>query len=67
MIEDNRADVRSLISNLAASTDGLKEKLDKTVAQLDSLLTNADGMVGENRQDIREMILKFRESSASIA
>jgi phospholipid/cholesterol/gamma-HCH transport system substrate-binding protein len=64
MLEENRPKLKSTMGNIDATTAKMPALVDdfkKTVADADKALKNVDDMLGENRKDVHEAILKLRE------
>jgi phospholipid/cholesterol/gamma-HCH transport system substrate-binding protein len=68
MLEENRAKLKSTMSHVEASSAKMGPLLDdfkKTVQQADQALAHIDGLVGENRADVRQAVAELRAALAS--
>jgi phospholipid/cholesterol/gamma-HCH transport system substrate-binding protein len=65
MLEENRPKLKSTMTNIDATSAKMPALVDdfkKTVADADKALKNVDDMIGENRKDVHESILKLHEA-----
>jgi ABC-type transporter Mla subunit MlaD len=65
MIAEDRPQVKATLGHLQTSSEKLGpllEDLRKTSAQANQTLDHVDGMIGENRADVRKAILELRKS-----
>ena len=68
MLEENRAKLKSTMSQVEASSAKMGPLLDdfkKTVQQADQALVHIDALVGENRADVRQAVAELRTALAS--
>jgi len=68
MLEENRAKLKSTMSQVEASSAKMGPLLDdfkKTVQQADQALIHIDDLVGENRADVRQAVAELRAALAS--
>ncbi len=64
-LAENRPRIKSTLNNVNAASEKIGPLLDqihKTIEQTDGTLKKADGMIGDNREDIRASVIKLRES-----
>jgi len=69
MISENRPQVKSTVQNLNGASQKLQpllEDLRKTSGQANQALNHIDEMIGENRPDIRQVVIELRESLATV-
>ena len=68
--EQSMADIlqstRDLTSNLSGLVTNNRAKVDRIMDNLDGLTAKLDGIAGENREDVRQVIANIREVSQSI-
>ncbi len=71
--DQTESDLREIVSNVRALTEGLKEVVDRSGGKIDSVLGNLDQMTGgardmiaQNREDLHELIANFRNVSAQL-
>ena len=65
MLNEDRPVIKSTLNNVNSATTKIGPLLDdlkKTSAQADETLKKIDGMLGENREDIRASVKRLRES-----
>lgn len=65
MIAEDRPMLKSTLGNLNASSakfTPLLDDLKKTIAQANDTLNHVDGLIGDNRQDIRKVVLQLKAS-----
>jgi virulence factor Mce-like protein len=65
MIAENRAPVRSTVQNLSSASQKLEpllQDLRKTSDQANQALNHIDGLIGENRPDVRQAVAELRKS-----
>lgn len=68
MLEENRPKLKSTMTNVDAASAKLPALLDdlkKTVKQADDTLAHIDGVIGENRADLRASISELRQTLRS--
>jgi len=69
MLAENRTAIKSTIGHLNASSEKLGpllEDLRKTSAEANKTLDHVDGLIGENRADVRQAVLDLRKSLANV-
>jgi phospholipid/cholesterol/gamma-HCH transport system substrate-binding protein len=69
MIAENRPQIKSTISNVNVATQKLSPLLDQmqqTIDQADGTLKKVDGIVSDNKEDIRAAIIKLRQSVENV-
>jgi phospholipid/cholesterol/gamma-HCH transport system substrate-binding protein len=69
MIAENRPVVKSTLGHLNASSEKLGPLLDdlkKTSAEANKALDHVDGMIGENREDVRKAVVELRKSLTNV-
>jgi ABC-type transporter Mla subunit MlaD len=65
MIAENRPAIKSTLGHLNTSSEKLGPLLDdlrKTSAEANKTLDHVDGLIGDNRADIREAVLQLRKA-----
>jgi phospholipid/cholesterol/gamma-HCH transport system substrate-binding protein len=65
MITENRPAIKSTLGHLNTSSEKLGPLLDdlrKTSAEANKTLDHVDGLIGENRADIRQAVIQLRKS-----
>jgi phospholipid/cholesterol/gamma-HCH transport system substrate-binding protein len=65
MIAENRPAIKSTLGHLNASSEKLGPLLDdlrKTSAEANKALDHVDGLIGENRADVRQAVIQLRKS-----
>ncbi|HTZ46607.1 MAG TPA: MlaD family protein [Verrucomicrobiae bacterium] len=70
MLQENRPQIKSTISNVNVAAQKLSPLLDQikqTVDQANGTLKKVDGVVDENRADIRASVIKLHESLDNVA
>jgi phospholipid/cholesterol/gamma-HCH transport system substrate-binding protein len=70
MLQENRPQIKSTISNVNIAAQKLSPLLDQikqTVDQANGTLKKVDGVVDENRADIRASVIKLHESLDNVA
>jgi phospholipid/cholesterol/gamma-HCH transport system substrate-binding protein len=70
MIAENRPQIKSTLGHLTTSSEKLGPLLDdlkKTSAEADKTLEHVDGMIGENRADVRQAVIDLRKSLATVS
>lgn len=70
LIDENRAKIDAILSQIEKATDGLRERLDRTEAtiqdvgdRLAELLANSNSTLSENRAEIAEIMRSIRRMS----
>jgi phospholipid/cholesterol/gamma-HCH transport system substrate-binding protein len=69
MLAENRPAIKATIGHLNASSEKLGpllEDLRKTSAEANKTLDHVDGLIGENRADVRQAVLDLRKSLANV-
>ena len=69
MLAENRTAIKSTIGHLNASSEKLGpllEDLRKTSAEANKTLDHVDGLIGENRADVRQAVLDLKKSLANV-
>lgn len=69
MLAENRPKIKSTLDNVNTATAKLNPLLDqiqKTVSQANGTLNKVDGMIGDNREDVRASVIKLRESLENV-
>jgi phospholipid/cholesterol/gamma-HCH transport system substrate-binding protein len=69
MIAENRQAIKSTLGHLNTSSEKLGPLLDdlrKTSAEANKTLDHVDGLVGENRVDIRKAVVELRKSLTNV-
>ena len=69
MLAENRAPIKSTISNLNSVSQKLEpllQDLRKTSDQANQTLNHIDAMLGENRPDVRQAVIDLRRSLANV-
>jgi len=69
MIAENRPQVKSTVQNLNSASQKLEpllQDLRKTSAEANQALDHIDSLIGENRKDIRQVILDLRRSLVTV-
>jgi phospholipid/cholesterol/gamma-HCH transport system substrate-binding protein len=65
MLVENRPQIKHTLNNVSVASDKIAPLLDqiqKTLDQANATLKNVDGLVTDNKQDIRASVLKLKES-----
>ena len=69
MLAENRPAIKATVGHLNASSEKLGpllEDLRKTSAEANKTLDHVDGLIGENRADVRQAVLDLRKSLANV-
>jgi len=69
MIEENRPQVKSTLKHLSSASEKLEpllQDLRKTSDQANQALDHIDAMVGENRADVRQVVMDLRKSLSTV-
>jgi phospholipid/cholesterol/gamma-HCH transport system substrate-binding protein len=69
MLAENRPAIKATIGHLNASSEKLGpllEDLRKTSAEANKTLDHVDGLIGENRADVRQAVLELRKSLTNV-
>jgi phospholipid/cholesterol/gamma-HCH transport system substrate-binding protein len=69
MLSENRPQIKTTISNLSSASKKIEPLLDdlhKTSAEANKALDHIDSMIGENREDIRKIVVEARKSLVTI-
>ena len=70
MLNENRPVVRSALKNVNAASEKITPLIDqlrKTIDQANDTLKHADGMIGENREEVRASVAKLHESLNNVS
>jgi phospholipid/cholesterol/gamma-HCH transport system substrate-binding protein len=70
MLAENRPAIKATIGHLNASSEKLGpllEDLRKTSAEANKTLDHVDGLIGENRADVRQAVLELRKSLTNVS
>ena len=70
MLAENRPQIKNTLNNVNAATEKLGPLLDqiqKTVNQADSTLKKVDGMVSDNKDDVRASVVMLRRSLENVS
>jgi len=70
MLAEDRPQINATLRNVNAASakiGPLLEQIQKTVAQAHETLTKVDGLVSENREDVRASVVKLRESLENVS
>ena len=70
MLNEDRPVVRSALKNVNAASEKITPLLDqlhKTIDQANATLQHVDGMIGENREEVRASVAKLHESLNNIS
>jgi phospholipid/cholesterol/gamma-HCH transport system substrate-binding protein len=69
MLAENRSAIKATIGHINASSEKLGpllEDLRKTSAEANKTLDHVDGLIGENRADVRQAVLELRKSLTNV-
>jgi phospholipid/cholesterol/gamma-HCH transport system substrate-binding protein len=69
MLAENRPAIKATIGHINASSEKLGpllEDLRKTSAEANKTLDHVDGLIGENRADVRQAVLELRKSLTNV-
>jgi phospholipid/cholesterol/gamma-HCH transport system substrate-binding protein len=69
MIAENRPAIKSTLGHLNTSSEKLGPLLDdlrKTSAEANKTLDHVDGLIGENREDVRKAVVELRKSLTNV-
>jgi phospholipid/cholesterol/gamma-HCH transport system substrate-binding protein len=69
MIAENRPAIKSTLGHLNTSSEKLGPLLDdlrKTSAEANKTLDHVDGLIGENREDVRKAVIELRKSLTNV-
>jgi phospholipid/cholesterol/gamma-HCH transport system substrate-binding protein len=69
MIAENRSAIKSTLGHLNTSSEKLGPLLDdlrKTSAEANTTLDHVDGLIGENRADVRKAVVELRKSLTNV-
>jgi phospholipid/cholesterol/gamma-HCH transport system substrate-binding protein len=69
MLAENRPAIKATIGHMNASSEKLGpllEDLRKTSAEANKTLDHVDGLIGENRADVRQAVLELRKSLTNV-
>jgi len=70
MLAENRPQIKSTMTNVNAASQKMGPLLDQlhnTITAADATLKKVDGMVGDNKEDVRASVIKLRESLAHVS
>ena len=65
MLAENRPQIKNTLNNVNEASGKIGPLLDqihKTIDQANGTLKKVDGMIGDNREDVRASVVKLRES-----
>jgi phospholipid/cholesterol/gamma-HCH transport system substrate-binding protein len=69
MLAENRSAIKSTLGHLNTSSEKLGPLLDdlrKTSAEANTTLDHVDGLIGENREDVRKAVVELRKSLTNV-
>ena len=69
MLAENRTAIKATIGHINASSEKLGPLLDdlrKTSAEANKTLDHVDGLIGENREDVRKAVVELRKSLTNV-
>jgi len=69
MLAENRPQIKATIGHLNATSEKLGPLLDdlrRTSAEANETLDHVDGLIGENRADVRQAVLELRKSLTNV-
>jgi len=66
LIAANRTNVDSTVANARVISESLRFEIPRLAASLDRMATQMTGTVGENRQDVRQIVENLRSLSADL-
>ena len=69
MLAENRPQIKNTLNNVNAATEKLGPLLDqihKTIDQADGTLKKVDGLIGDNKEDVRASVIKLRQSLENV-
>jgi phospholipid/cholesterol/gamma-HCH transport system substrate-binding protein len=69
MLAENRPAIKSTLGHLNTSSEKLGPLLDdlrKTSAEANKTLDHVDGLIGENREDVRKAVVELRKSLTNV-
>lgn len=69
MLEENRPQIKSTVQNLNAVSQKLQPLLDdlhKTTAEANKTLDHLDGVIGDNRDDLRQVVIEARKTLTTL-
>jgi len=70
MLAENRPQIKTTLNNVSAASAKISPLLDqiqKTIDQANGTLKKVDGLVDENKQDVRASVIKLRESLENVS
>jgi len=70
MIEENRPEIKATIQNFNAASQKLQpllQDLHKTTEEANKTLDHIDGLIGDNRDDIRQVVVELRKSLTTLS
>jgi phospholipid/cholesterol/gamma-HCH transport system substrate-binding protein len=70
MLQEDRPMVKQTLTNVSRASEKMEpllEQLRKTTDQANATIKHVDGMIGENREDIRAAVQKLRQSLNTIS
>jgi phospholipid/cholesterol/gamma-HCH transport system substrate-binding protein len=69
MLEENRPEIKSAIRNLNGVSQKIQpliEDLHNTAEEANKALDHLDGMIGENREDLRQVVIEARKALTTV-
>ena len=66
LVATNRSQVTATVDNFARFSATLADELPKLTGQIEAVLAQVDGVVGENRENLRESLSSVRQATASL-
>jgi len=69
MIEEDRPEIKATVKNLNAVSQKIQpllQDLHKTSEEANKALANIDGLIGDNRDDIRHVVVELRKSLTTL-
>jgi len=70
ILKENRPQIKSTLQNVNAASEKIQPLLDqlhKTLDQANETMKHVDGLIGENREDIRASVIKLRQSLDTVS
>jgi phospholipid/cholesterol/gamma-HCH transport system substrate-binding protein len=70
MLAENRPQIKNTLNNVNAATQKLSPLLDqiqKTINQANGTLKKVDGLVDDNKEDVRASVIKLRQSLENVS
>jgi phospholipid/cholesterol/gamma-HCH transport system substrate-binding protein len=69
MLEENRPQIKSTVQNLNAVSQKLQpllQDIHKTTEEANKTLDHLDGVIGDNREDLRQIVLQARQALTTL-